>query len=1270
MKQTFTYFNKLLLLLLMTVATYSASAQCPDDGVFYDFDLTPAGPGQSATFGCVYGGEYYLFNVVAGETYYINSCGTPWDSQLTLRDDLGNFIAFDDDSAPCGGGAAEITWTATYTGLVQLQINEFDCIANTICGDLTVTWVTGDVILGCTDPTALNYNIDATVDDGSCVFLEGCTNEFANNFNPDAVVDDGSCTFDLICDCAGTAHTAGVLSWIGDTFADDGAYNWEGQPVDFNCATWGYDCGDIDGAPTDDPNSVCLGNLPPNNGCSSNDVFGCTDPLANNYNMDATIDDGSCMYDIAGCTDPLANNYDPMANIEDGSCTFGTCANFMLEFMQTLCDDNGNPGAEFMFVFDGGCSVASLVVNLDGTEYPFVVDAPFNVSGSTFNLSGFPVNASFSAYYVLTDGTASDVFDYTIGDCSQDPLICDCAGIAHTFGVLSWIGDGAADDGGFTWAGQPVDFNCATWGYDCGDILGAPTDDPNGVCLGNLPPNNGCGANDVFGCTDPTANNFNPDATINDGSCTFDVLGCTNPLANNYNMDATIDDGSCTFGLCENLALDITQGYCQPDANDVLTPVVDFTLSFEGGCTADQLVFVIDGTEFPVALTAPDNVSGTELSFIFDENQTFSVYFTLTDGTPSLEYEFTTAPCSQDPLICDCAGTAHTIGVLSWIGDTYADDGAYNWAGQPVDFNCATWGYDCGDVAGAPAEDPNGVCLGNLPPNNGCDANDVFGCTDPTANNYNADATINDGSCTYDVLGCTDPLANNYNMDATIDDGSCTFGTCSNLILSAEQTPCQQDDTGALIPGIDFTFTLDGGCTVASIVVTLDGTEFPFDVVAPDNVSGSVFPLTGFPANSFFTAFFVLSDGTESDVFEFSVGDCSQDPLICDCAGLAHTIGVLSWLGDTFADDGAYEWAGQPVDFNCATWGYDCGDIAGAPAEDPHDVCGGNLPPNNGCDANDVFGCTDPLANNYNADATVDDGSCTYDVFGCTDPTANNYNPAATIDDGSCTYGSCTNLVLTAEQTPCLQDNTGALNPGVDFTFTLEGGCTVASITITLDGAEFPFDVAAPDNVSGSVFSLTGFPANSSFTAFYVLSDGTQSDVFNFSIGDCSQDPTICDCNGTVHTIGVLTWLGDTFADDGTYNWAPGDSVDFNCATWGYDCGDIAGAPAEDPYDVCGGNLPPGNGCGLNVIEVSATMNFEAYPNPTSGMLTLVNRGEAGNKQIRVFDQTGKLQLAEQRLMTAGSSEQFNLTTLAAGTYHVQVVGNNAVSNITVIVQK
>ena len=52
-----------------------------------------------------------------------------------------------------------------------------------------------------------------------------------------------------------------------------------------------------------------------------------------------------------------------------------------------------------------------------------------------------------------------------------------------------------------------------------------------------------------------------------------------------------------------------------------------------------------------------------------------------------------------------------------------------------------------------------------------------------------------------------------------------------------------------------------------------------------------------------------------------------------------------------------------------------------------------------------VLGCTDPNATNYDPNANVDDGSCTYGpIYGCTDPNATNYNPNATIDDGSCTY--------------------------------------------------------------------------------------------------------------------------------------------------------------------------------------------------------------------------------------------------------------------------
>ena len=50
-----------------------------------------------------------------------------------------------------------------------------------------------------------------------------------------------------------------------------------------------------------------------------------------------------------------------------------------------------------------------------------------------------------------------------------------------------------------------------------------------------------------------------------------------------------------------------------------------------------------------------------------------------------------------------------------------------------------------------------------------------------------------------------------------------------------------------------------------------------------------------------------------------------------------------------------------------------------------------------------VMGCTDWIALNYNEFAVRDDGSCTYN-YGCTDGAASNFNPSATRDDGSCTY--------------------------------------------------------------------------------------------------------------------------------------------------------------------------------------------------------------------------------------------------------------------------
>ena len=44
--------------------------------------------------------------------------------------------------------------------------------------------------------------------------------------------------------------------------------------------------------------------------------------VCNNYNPDANVDNGSCMFDIFGCMDMSANNYNPDANVDNGSCDY------------------------------------------------------------------------------------------------------------------------------------------------------------------------------------------------------------------------------------------------------------------------------------------------------------------------------------------------------------------------------------------------------------------------------------------------------------------------------------------------------------------------------------------------------------------------------------------------------------------------------------------------------------------------------------------------------------------------------------------------------------------------------------------------------------------------------------------------------------------------------------------------------------------------------------------------------------------------------------
>ena len=157
---------------------------------------------------------------------------------------------------------------------------------------------------GCITPFACNYDSLATIDDGSCIFIcEGCTDEVACNYDPSANVDNGSCVF------AGCMNSV-ACNFDSNAGCDNGTCEYS---TCFGCM-YEFACN------FDSENSIA-----DNESCEFGSCPGCTDSTACNFNPTVAEDDGSCEYcscnDCSyGCTDSEACNYNHDANTNDGSC--------------------------------------------------------------------------------------------------------------------------------------------------------------------------------------------------------------------------------------------------------------------------------------------------------------------------------------------------------------------------------------------------------------------------------------------------------------------------------------------------------------------------------------------------------------------------------------------------------------------------------------------------------------------------------------------------------------------------------------------------------------------------------------------------------------------------------------------------------------------------------------------------------------------------------------------------------------------------------------
>ena len=346
---------------------------------------------------------------------------------------------------------------------------------------------------GCRNPLAINYDINATVDDGSCEFPtpKGCKNPDACNYNPHAQVNDrASCEYSDQC---------GVCDSNPDNdCVQDCSGEWGGDAIE--------DCtGGCNGDAIEDCAGVCDGNAIEDCAgvCSGDAIEDCSGKCDGNTVIDecGVCDGPGKIYDC-GCTDIKSGYCDCSENILDCADVCGGSS--MLDNCGTCDMDSSNDCIQNC---NGGWGDDSYTLDEEGncckTEYQ-------------------------QTWYIDSDSDG-------LGEISQMKNVC--------FGTL--------DPDGFV-------LNS----LDCYDEFGVPAGtDKCGICNPDVF-NESC-----TGCMNPLALNFNEDCyyysgdifpseridecLFDDNSCYFDYFECCgDPSGINYKEDCNFyNNDSCIYGF-------------------------------------------------------------------------------------------------------------------------------------------------------------------------------------------------------------------------------------------------------------------------------------------------------------------------------------------------------------------------------------------------------------------------------------------------------------------------------------------------------------------------------------------------------------------------------------------------------------------------------------------------------------------------------------------------------------------------------------------------
>ena len=294
----------------------------------------------------------------------------------------------------------------------------------------------------------------------------------------------------------GSSHT----HWCG--WAADPAFNFSGGPID-NCVS-------VEGSCPDNPTPQ-LGTIM--SYCHTTSAGALIDfhNIVVSQALTPGINSASCLSPCTfyGCTDSTALNYDPLATVDDGSCIYPS-----INLSGTAYDIScyGQTDGYIDLVVTGGLAPYSYLWSNGSTNEDI-----YNLSNATFSV-------------VVTDSlnqTATASFS-----------ILEPDSLYTNYTVINASGTGINDGAiySFTFGGT-APYTYYWLSAFISDTTQQLLNIPSGNYTSYILDDNGCFNDSViivgidslsFGCTDSTALNYNPSATIDDGSCTYSS-NCTSP---------------------------------------------------------------------------------------------------------------------------------------------------------------------------------------------------------------------------------------------------------------------------------------------------------------------------------------------------------------------------------------------------------------------------------------------------------------------------------------------------------------------------------------------------------------------------------------------------------------------------------------------------------------------------------------------------------------------------------------------------------------------